>query len=404
MAKDSKSIYVWAAKHIAGTYSDPAEAAKRLAEAAEYCRLIGGAAITPMVEGHEVMVTVIPIEAADTYPLKASKDTPERLGIGKATLMTISNAAGVEWLDTQRLDDGHDPHFCHIKAIGRYLAIDGKFKPIEGEKDSDLRKGSEQIAGMSDFQVSSLRATNLRSTITKAKLRGLREAFGVPHGVLKSEVDKPFVFAKVIFTGRSDDPENRRMFAQVLAMQQLAATSAMYGGEMPSMQLPPASVTPSQLADPRPIRTLPAHAEVIDAEPVYRAPAPPPAPTAQRPQQPAKQSQGRPPNRQSAPRAKGTPEDPNGPDGVRVASFGKYQHEPLGKIPTDYLKWYANALQSRIDDPGKDRWRNENEAELNDVQSELEMRAAAGDTGEGQPEQATKEEYPGRDPNNPNDW
>ncbi len=253
-----ESIWEWAARIIAGTYSSPAEAAEKLRLAAKHCRLIGGAAITPFVEGHEVTITVIPIDYADTYPVRQGlkeqqSGAPRRRGIGKSTLMTIANAAGVEWLKTERVDPNDDPHFCVYHVEGRYRALDGEFRPVVGDKDNDLRVGSDQIAGKSEFEVQALRAAMMRSAITKAKLRALREAFGVPHGVLESEVEKPFVFAKSIFTGRSSDPATRRMFAQVIAMKQLAATAAMYGGTMPSMQLPamvePAAQLPAHLPD-----------------------------------------------------------------------------------------------------------------------------------------------------------
>lgn len=101
-----------------------------------------------------------------------------------------------------------------------------------------------------------LRVNTVRSAITKAKLRAIREAFGVSQGLLEDDLYRPFVFAKSIFTGRSSDPRIRMMFAQVIAQQQLAATSALYGA--PLRQLGSA---------PAPIGVLQAHASAADIDP-----------------------------------------------------------------------------------------------------------------------------------------
>ncbi len=102
-------------------------------------------------------------------------------GSVKATIMQLGAAASVEWTMMTRLDDGRDPFFAHYRADGRYPLVDGTWRPIGDERDIDLRDGSPQIVGKSSNEVASLRAIIVRKTVTAAKLRALRSAFGIEH-------------------------------------------------------------------------------------------------------------------------------------------------------------------------------------------------------------------------------
>jgi len=174
-AARQQTINDWAAQEIAGSFADSDDAGRRLKSAAENCHLIGGVTVCPMPEGYEVQIVVVPINKDRTYAIKGQ---PNNKGIGKSTLMTLATAAGVEWTVSRRVDDGRDPRFCHWHAEGRYPLIDGTYRTIEGDRDIDLREGSDQIAGKSDNEVAQLRQNLLRNAITKAKLRALREGFG----------------------------------------------------------------------------------------------------------------------------------------------------------------------------------------------------------------------------------
>ena len=282
-----ESTFDWATRNVAGTYANAEQAASKLRLAAQHCHLIGGAAITPQIEGHDVQVTVIPINRADCYPIQMPKQKEgepppvPRKGIPKSTLMQIANAAGVEWEAPTRLDDGSNPHYCLFQVKGRYMTIDGTYRTIVGDRDVDLRDGSDQIGGKSEFAVRELRANMIRSAITKAKLRALRDAFGVSQGMPETEIDKPFVFARAIFTGRSDDAQVRRMFAQVIAYKQLAASAALYGGTMPTLQLPSYQEGSKQLQAH--VVDVTEDGEVIEHAPQAPGPVAPPPPPPPRP-------------------------------------------------------------------------------------------------------------------------
>ena len=107
----------WAFKNVAGMYSDAGAAAARLRGAAGHgCRIVGGVSVMPLPLGHEVCVTVVPIEQTALYPInpharalmrgeeaiaklkKEDRDEMPRWGIGKSIINTLAMAVSVEWL------------------------------------------------------------------------------------------------------------------------------------------------------------------------------------------------------------------------------------------------------------------------------------------------------------------
>lgn len=374
-----QSTVEWAQENVAGSFGDAGAAAVRLAAAARHCHLIGGASVCPLIEGHEIVISVVPIAKGDTYPVNPAaktvakggqpeaKDGAPRWGIGGSTILQIAAAAAVEWTDVLRVDDGRNAHFAHYRVLGRYPMVDGTWRPIGNERDCDLRDGSDQIKRKTELEVQSLRENLVRSTITKAKLRALRDAFGLRQGLLTEELDKPFVVARVIFTGRSDDPQIRRMFAAVLAQRHLAATQALFGvGQQPAL-----------LGAQNPIGLLaeaatPEH-EIVDEDGVVLSPparqANRPAPTIpDPPRREASQPEQRPAQRTAAPAQKSE---------ELVMRFGKDKGVPLSQLSAESLAWYCRAMMGSLEDPAKEQYRARNEEILAALLAEDKRRAEA---------------------------
>jgi hypothetical protein len=297
----------WAQSNIAGSFGNADEVAQRIRLAAERCHLIGGASVAPLVEGHEIVLSVVPINRRNCYPSNTSAKRaakgqapdpedaePPVWGLGKADLMALAAAAGIEWTSCNRLDDGSSAHFAHYEVEGRYRQIDGSWRTVgPDQRDIDLRDGSPQVANLTQNQLTQMRETLIRSCITKARLRAIRGTLGVAHGMVDEDIERPFVFARMVFTGRSNDPSIRRLFAEVIAHQQLAATHALYGRALPQLSAMPAP--PALAAAPAPVQ-----GEFVDAEfpsnpdepaPPTKAAPPPPAPSPA-PQQPAQSGAG----------------------------------------------------------------------------------------------------------------
>jgi hypothetical protein len=371
--KKKQSTTEWAQQNLAGSFGDAAEAGARLALAAQNCHLVGGASVCPLIEGHEIVISVVPIERADCYPANPNAKNedggtatradspPARWGVGGATLMQLAAAAAIEWTDVQRIDDGRHPFFVHYRVHGRYPMVDGTWRPIEGERDSDFRDGSAQLNAKTEKQIPQLRETILRSTITKAKLRAIRTALGIRHGLLTEELAKPFVFSRVVFTGRSSDPQIRRMFAAVIAQRQLAATNALFGvGAQPALM----GANPIGLLA---AAATPVNGELVDDDTGEVTPAPRSAPPI-----PAAPEYTPPP---AAPKPAARPQGGNG--GGISFPFGRDKGIPIPQLSDESIGWYSRAMSQAIADPEKARWRGRNEQLLAALLAEEKRRAEA---------------------------
>lgn len=373
----------WAFKNVAGMYSDAGAAAARLRGAAGHgCRIVGGVSVMPLPLGHEVCVTVVPIEQTALYPInpharalmrgeeaiaklkKEDRDEMPRWGIGKSIINTLAMAVSVEWLKIQRMDNGSDPYYCEVQAWGRYKQVDGTYRPITATCDMDFRAGSAQLAGKSEAQIPQLRATIRRKAETGAKLRALREAFGIDHGINDDQIDRPFVISRVVFTGKTDDPALRQIFGLAIAQQHLAATGALFGQIAPSIPMVSSGISeaPQLTAGPGNVVTpfTPIDEDESDAAPPAAKPAAAPAPL---PPEPAK--------------------PPPGPgDAARVYMPGK-DSGPIAKAADKDLTYWEKKLRRDFDEGMDPRYAEKNTVQLLTIRKEMRRRRLAVDAHEG---------------------
>ncbi len=276
-----------AAAQLSGTFSRGADVTQRLADAsAGRAHLIAPATACDVIpEGCAVALSVVSIDVeAETYDVGMGKRA-----LSKAALDRIGAAAGISWDATQsrRLDDGRDPHYCVYYAVGSYRHFDGVEVQITGTKEMDLRDGSPQVEALeerarakgktADAQVREMRLHILAHAESKAKLRATR-SIGIRSSYTREELARPFVVAKLMFTGQSDDADIRRMFAAKRADAMLGGHRALYG-------VAPAAPQPG-MAFQAPVSAppLPALGARFDADeddgpaPPRAAPAAPPSP------------------------------------------------------------------------------------------------------------------------------
>lgn len=388
-AKEDRTWSKWAIDKIAGTYDDIAAASAALREAATHCHLIGGAAIPCIPEGHELQVVVVPVDVAECYEVNKRKegmeakvgDGPPKFGIPKHILMRIASAAGAEWVESKRIDNGRDARFVHWRVVLRYPLVDGTFRYVEGDRDVDLRDNSDQIANKTEKELPRLRENIMRAAITKAKLRVIREAFGIAHGLTEKQLERPFVIARAVFTGRSKDKENARMFAGVIAQKQLMAANALYGGGLLSSAaraalLPTAASTmmlphhqhPVAIGQDPDLSFNPTTGEVADipretsAPRVETQPQPCPVAHVDEPHDP--------PPPPPPPRADG----PVTPNMKWVPAFGRGKGLTLKDQTEDNLNWYEKTIASDLDSPEKARFLKANMTALAGIRAELKTR------------------------------
>lgn len=165
-----------------------------------------------------------------------------KVGLSAVVLSKIAAAAGVSW-DAERsgrLDNGSHPHYVHYRAVGHVRNFDGSTRTLTGEVEIDAREDSPQIeeirqkaAGRdrSDGgarQILELRKFLLRHAERKAKSRAIAD-LGIKRSYTRAELKKPFAVARLMFTGQTDDPVQKQVFALKTADRMLASMSALCG-------------------------------------------------------------------------------------------------------------------------------------------------------------------------------
>src|SRR5690606_16446462 len=180
----------------------------------------------------------------------------DNVGLSGVTLAKIGAAVGVDWdpNESRRLDDGSDPHYCHFRAVCRVRSFDGSIRTVPGEVEIDAREGSPLVDeirtkaaarakkdGKSNdggaSQILELRKFLLRHAESKAQNRAIAKAAGIKRSYKAAELDKPFAVLRMVWTGESDDPETKRIFAAKTADAMLGGARALYGQREPVRQL-----------------------------------------------------------------------------------------------------------------------------------------------------------------------
>lgn len=287
---------------IVGSVDDPTGLTQRLEVAAKRYHLVAPqAAVGFIPEGCSVAISAVMIDVDnETYKIPGGSN----LGLSKVALDRIAAAAGLTW-DARlsgRIDDGSDPRYCGYRAVGHIRDFDGTTRTIIGEKEVDMREGSPQVdaiverciarlkrdrKGISDSearrhgrqaaenQIRELRLHILGHAETKARLRAIR-TLGIRTSYSPAELRKPFVVAKLAWSGRTNDPELRRAFALEQQRAMFGANAALFGSA-PAAAPAPQSAPALPRSSPPPVGSVDDSVwddedGVIDAE--TAAPAP----------------------------------------------------------------------------------------------------------------------------------
>lgn len=252
-------------------------------------------------EGCEVALSMIKVSANTDKggPGEVAPVGGGKLSLSGFVLKRIAAAAGVSWdmNATGRLDDGSDPHYASYRAVGWVRNFDGSARCISGEVEIDMREGSPQLVAMKarakdganiESQIRDTRLFILRHAETKAKLRAIAD-MGVKRSYTAAELDKPFCVARLMWTGRTNDPDLKRIFAEKTADAMIGAASAMYGTQSAPVQRAPQALqvhapqVPAMGGHPPPALGAASRGwdddhDLVDMEQPYAAPAPRPTP------------------------------------------------------------------------------------------------------------------------------
>jgi hypothetical protein len=234
---------------VSGTFSEPHKVTAMLERRGKDFHLVAPTTECSLVpEGCSVSFAAVLIDVAtETY------NENGRRALHRVALDKIAAAAGISW-DSRlsgRIDDRSDPLYCLFRSVGHIRQFDGTTIDIIGTKEMSLRDGDPMAEDCIDRgkpdELKMMRKHIVAHAETKSRLRAIA-SMGIRRSYTAEELKKPFVCAKLSFTGETKDPELRRAFALRRADALLGASQGLFGA-------PP---------------SLP------DAEPIARGVAPPP--------------------------------------------------------------------------------------------------------------------------------
>ncbi len=363
-----------------GTFTDPRKIRDNMAWLRLNSHLISPAtAVTQLPEGCAVSVTMVYLnQATDAHSVGGGK-----FALLKHAVMALANAAGVVFdpMLSCRLDDGSDPRYVNWRAVGGWRALDGTMLSLTGDKELDLRDGSDQAEAIAakakDQATAKTQLREVRTHIqshaqTKAELRAIRKALGIT-SYIASDFNRPWCVVKLSFTGHSNDPEIRRMNAQAIQQSMLGGIGTMF---RPAAPIPHQQLQGTSQAH----QALPS----VHVQQTHRHLPPPPVGSSRdydEDSYPDLSVQARPvqnqapatPTQQAIP----TPRTPAPEGSSKPFAFGSCK----GKLPSEVtekdLEWYIGASLKSADDPAKANFRDKNLAEVEALRAELARRNSA---------------------------
>lgn len=196
---------------------------------------------------HNVTIEYVTIsskmEDGDIYPKQGDAT---KFILTKQGIMKLCACAGVEWnwQYCQRTDNGKDRNYISYRVVGAVRKLDGSWMSLQGEYDMDFEvleddlrnqykhkcktwnksqaEKDAYVESSTNTELIRLRRYKMGRCETGAMLRALRGLLTLKNSYTKSELDKPFVIARLAFQPDYNDPEIRKQFIS-------AATQAIHG-------------------------------------------------------------------------------------------------------------------------------------------------------------------------------
>lgn len=262
---------------------------------------------------HRPVVVTVQIDPdpknKEVYPQKGGG-----LSLSAIAFKKLGDAMGIQWVPEEcgRIDDGRDPDYVHYRMVGLVKALDGTWRKIIGDKeirmsviieeltDSKREKAQQYLDDPKDGpgfrkafpdteawiqeQVRKEALQIKKHLLSRAQSGALARAtksIGIRETYTPQELQKPFVFPKLVFSPDPNHPQDRAfLLAQGAgAMNQLykpAEPATVSPGSMTA--LPPAQA-PREVAflpppdEPQERSTLPTREESLRADFVSASPA-----------------------------------------------------------------------------------------------------------------------------------
>lgn len=392
---------------IRGTYSEPAMVNRLLRLATDRCHLISPApTVGNLLPGCEIALNLVQFDPDDMYKtggVKGPNGYEDVLGLAKSHLQQLAHNLGISWDPRMsgRVDDRSDPHYCCWRAYGWYRAFDGQVVYLLANKELDLRDGSPTIEGLhaqqraknkpnADNQVREMRMHIQQHAETKAQLRAIR-SMGIKTGYRRSELEKPFVTARVMFTGKTDDPVQQARITDRVADVFLGAQHMLYGGAQATAAPPPVQAAMGTLAPPPVGHGEPPDHDDFGEGACSATGSVVDAPQDSQPAQRPRQSQRGKPKQQALPETSSSK-----PVSDMKIPGGREKGKPLEEASTSTIEWWATKFEEDLE-TGSSRYPDKDRDKLVAFRGELARREGGdlpgnGDVDEGAP--VPGEDYP----------
>lgn len=206
----------------------------------QFNRLVPTQAIGIANEFIRPVVAVVQLDLeTDTYSSRDLKDghrAPNAKGLAK-----LADAAGVSFVNEERLDDGSDPMRAYVRVLARMIDPTGMPRQATGARDYVLTSQA-----MTDAQRQRAKGFVYEHASTRARHRALRLLLSLAQSYPVAELRKPF--AVVRFLPNTQHPEVREIYKGALA----ANVGALFGPQQAIQQLgagAPVTLTDDQLED-----------------------------------------------------------------------------------------------------------------------------------------------------------
>lgn len=229
------------------------------------------------------------------------------LSLSAIAFKKLGDAMGIQWVPEEcgRMDDGKDPDYVHYRMTGLIKALDGTWRKIIGDKeirmsviieeltDSKREKANKYLHDPKDGPEFKRRypdpevwvqeevrqealqiKKHLLSRAQSGALARATKSIGIRETYTLQELQKPFVFPKLVFSPDPTHPQDRAfLLAQGAgAMNQLYKVEQPVTAAQPSLTALPPAQAPKDIAflsppdDPALISIVPTKEESLRAD------------------------------------------------------------------------------------------------------------------------------------------
>lgn len=171
----------------------------------------------PMGWTIDLRVATVDIEH-DTYRIPGGKGR----GLSKRALNVIKGLAGVDTIESRRMDDRSDSSYAEFQVTIRWRDYGtGEYRQEKGTRALDLREGSpyfEQLQAIARkgnrdpmAQIQQMRSFIVEHAETKAQLRAIRAALALRTSYEERDLQRPFVVPMMILDEAALTDRQREM-------------------------------------------------------------------------------------------------------------------------------------------------------------------------------------------------